>query len=103
MVAHSCHPSSWEVEAGGSEIQDHLQLHRKFQASLVCRAKSCFKEKPNKTPQRPVLCLGEALARLVLGPVFYPSTTETQVWWVMQICKSSIGDAEVGVLGYVEN
>lgn len=50
-----------------------------------------------------MLCLGEALAQLVLGPVFYPSTTETQVWWVMQICKSSIGDAEVGVLGYIEN
>jgi hypothetical protein len=25
------------LEAGGSEVQNHLQLHRKFQASLGCR------------------------------------------------------------------
>ena len=26
MVAHACNSRAWEVEAGGSEIQDHPQL-----------------------------------------------------------------------------
>jgi hypothetical protein len=29
-----CKPSIWEVEAGGSEVHDQLQLHRELEASL---------------------------------------------------------------------
>jgi hypothetical protein len=29
MVAHTCNPSNWEVEAGGSLVQGHPGLHRK--------------------------------------------------------------------------
>lgn len=34
-VAHICNPSTWEVEAGGSEIQSHPQLHAKSEANLL--------------------------------------------------------------------
>jgi len=34
MVARSCNSSIWEVEAEGSEIQGHPQLHSKFEGSL---------------------------------------------------------------------
>lgn len=33
-VAHSCNPSLREVEAVGSEVQDHLWLHSKLKVSL---------------------------------------------------------------------
>ena len=35
MVAHTCTPSTWEVESGESEVQGHVQLHRKLEASLL--------------------------------------------------------------------
>lgn len=35
MAAHICNLSSWEVEAGGSEVQGHFQLHREFKSNLV--------------------------------------------------------------------
>ena len=31
---HICKPSTWEVEAGGSEVRGHPQLHSEFEASL---------------------------------------------------------------------
>lgn len=34
LVAHTCRPGAPEVEAGGSEVQDHLQLSREFEAGL---------------------------------------------------------------------
>lgn len=33
-VLHACNPSIHEAEAGKSEIQDHLWLHREFKAGL---------------------------------------------------------------------
>lgn len=36
MVAHTCNSRAWEIEAGGSEIQGHLQLHTQFKACLGC-------------------------------------------------------------------
>lgn len=33
LVTHSCDPTTWEVEAGGLEIQCHLQLHSKLNTS----------------------------------------------------------------------
>lgn len=35
-VAHAYSPSSWEVEAGKSQLQDHPQLHRESEASRSC-------------------------------------------------------------------
>lgn len=32
-LAYACNPISGEVEAGGSEFQSHLQLHRKFKTN----------------------------------------------------------------------
>lgn len=34
MVAHNGNLSTWEVEAGGSEVYGHPQLYSKFEASL---------------------------------------------------------------------
>lgn len=34
IVTHAYKPSTWDVEAGGSEIQSHFRLHSKFEASL---------------------------------------------------------------------
>lgn len=34
LVVHSCNPIIREVEAGGSEVQGHPQLHSKSEASL---------------------------------------------------------------------
>lgn len=34
MVAHAWNPSPWEVEAGGSEFQDHPWLYGKFRTLL---------------------------------------------------------------------
>lgn len=34
MVAHPCNLSTLEVKAGGSEVQEYLQLHNEFKASL---------------------------------------------------------------------
>jgi hypothetical protein len=31
---HICEPSTWEVEAGGSEVRGYPQLHSEFEASL---------------------------------------------------------------------
>ena len=31
---YTCNVSTWEIGAGGSEGWGHLQLHRKFEASL---------------------------------------------------------------------
>lgn len=39
-------PSSEGLEAGGSEVQGHSQLHRKFEASLGY-TRSCLKTKQN--------------------------------------------------------
>lgn len=35
MGVHACDPSIQEVEAGGSGVQDHPQLHSEFKASLA--------------------------------------------------------------------
>lgn len=32
MVVYTCHPSIWELEAGGPEVQGHLPLHSEFKA-----------------------------------------------------------------------
>lgn len=34
LVVHSCNVSAWEVEIGGSEVQDRPWLHREFEVSL---------------------------------------------------------------------
>lgn len=34
VVAYACSPSTWEVEAGMSEVQGHPQQHAKFETSL---------------------------------------------------------------------
>lgn len=34
MVVYITSPSTWEVEANGSEVQSHLQLASKIQVSL---------------------------------------------------------------------
>lgn len=34
VVTGTCHPCTWEAEAGGSETQGHPQLHCEFEASL---------------------------------------------------------------------
>ena len=34
MVVHTCDPSTWEVEAGGSGIQDLFELYSEFKSSL---------------------------------------------------------------------
>lgn len=36
-VAHTRHPSIWEVKAGESEVEAYSQLYRKFEASLCYR------------------------------------------------------------------
>ena len=33
-MVHICHPSTWEMEAGGSGVQGHPWLHSEFEASL---------------------------------------------------------------------
>jgi hypothetical protein len=33
VVVHMCEPSTWQVEAGRSEIQGHPWLHSKFKVS----------------------------------------------------------------------
>lgn len=34
MVEHTCNSNSWQVETGDSEVQGHLQIHRKLETSL---------------------------------------------------------------------
>ena len=33
LVVHTCNSNTWEVEAGGSEVQGHPWLHSEFKAS----------------------------------------------------------------------
>jgi hypothetical protein len=40
MVAYKCNTSTWEAEAGGSQIQGHPSLHSEFEASLGYIVKS---------------------------------------------------------------
>ena len=44
MVAHTCHPSTWEVEAGGSEVQGHPWTHYEGAAqgadNCICRVQN---------------------------------------------------------------
>lgn len=35
MVAHAYNPRTQEVEAGGSELQGHPQLHSKFEVRVT--------------------------------------------------------------------
>lgn len=42
-----CHPSTWEVGAGRSDVQGHPWLHCKFQTSMSY-IKSCLKRKTSK-------------------------------------------------------
>lgn len=42
MVAHTCNPTTLEVEAGGLEVLGHVQLHTEFIASL--KYMGCCKE-----------------------------------------------------------
>lgn len=48
-VAQICHPIIRELEAGGSEIQNHPQLCSKFEASLSY-PRPCFKKYINMFP-----------------------------------------------------
>lgn len=34
VVVYTCEPSTWKIEAGGSEVQDHPWLPREFKVSL---------------------------------------------------------------------
>ena len=43
-VAQACDPHTQEVEAGGSGVQGHSQLHSEFQKSLG-HMKSCLKNR----------------------------------------------------------
>lgn len=36
VVVHSCHLSSWQLEAGGPEVHSPPQLHSGFEASPAC-------------------------------------------------------------------
>ena len=42
LVAHTCNPSTWEAETGGSQVQDQTQQFSETLSSLV---KPCFKIK----------------------------------------------------------
>ena len=44
MVECACNPNTPEMNAGGAEGQDHLQLHRELKASRGY-VKSCLKKK----------------------------------------------------------
>lgn len=35
MVAHTVHPITWKVGAGGPRVQGHPQLHTEFQAGSI--------------------------------------------------------------------
>lgn len=35
MVSHAYNSSTWGVEAGGTKIQSHLQLHTEFTACVT--------------------------------------------------------------------
>lgn len=41
LVAQTCNPSPWEVEARPSGVGGHPGLYREFQAGLACRVRSC--------------------------------------------------------------
>lgn len=43
MLVHICNQNTWEVEAGGSEVQGHPWLHSEFEASLGY-VRLCFKQ-----------------------------------------------------------
>lgn len=47
LAAHTWHPSTGKVGAGGPGIQSHLHLHSKFQASLDYM-RLCLKNANNK-------------------------------------------------------
>lgn len=34
VLAHSCNPWAWEVEAGGTRVQRHLEPHSESEAGL---------------------------------------------------------------------
>lgn len=34
IVAHACNPSTWEMSAGVSEVQNYCLLHSKQEASM---------------------------------------------------------------------
>lgn len=44
--------STWEVEAGGSEVQDHPQRHREFKAILDYIIPHILKDKEKKQKER---------------------------------------------------
>ena len=50
MVVNTNNPSIWEMEVGGSVVQDHSWLRIKFQASLN-DVRPVSKNKTNKTPK----------------------------------------------------
>lgn len=45
MSLSPCNPSTWEVKAKGSKVQDHLWLHQKLEASLSCMRPSLKRER----------------------------------------------------------
>lgn len=46
-AAHTCNPSPWKAEAGGSEVESWLRLHTEFKASQLALYKTLFQQ--NKT------------------------------------------------------
>lgn len=53
MVTHACHPSNWEVEAGGSGVEGHPQLHNEFETSQG-NVRPCLKTDRQQKKQDPV-------------------------------------------------
>ena len=51
----ACNPSPWEVQAGGSEVQSHPQVHRQFVVSLDMRER----EKKRRRRAKEIVCSGK--------------------------------------------
>jgi hypothetical protein len=51
MVVHTCNPSTWKSEAGGSWIQVQPGLHSEFKGSLDSIVRSCVKKNKKRLLQ----------------------------------------------------
>jgi hypothetical protein len=74
-VVHTCNPSTWEAEAGGLQIEDQSELHRK----TLPQKKKKEKEIPWATLE---LCIQSCLKMVTKG-LSLSSPTQTSPWlWV---------------------
>lgn len=83
MVAHTCNPSTLEVEAGGVEVLGHVQLHTEFIASL--KYMGCWKEgirnKQTSASGSSRLHLLVCLLLCSLGPLALLNSREVKTTW----------------------